>query len=236
MATADKIGIVIGTFGSVHHVHLQLEQWRRYSGQAHLLVHDDCSNRRTELIELCNHYGAAFMTPSVRCGHYLGDVMAMRAGLEWAQVHRFEGLVKISRRLVPLTAYVDYVCSNLDKCGTLYSRDSNWANTVRSEFIVMNMAAWSNKSVLDALDAYADSIKGKAGMLAEPVEMAVDRLAQQAAGARDPAMLDWFMGANRQERNNAKLWHDCNSSTDYATLSQSLQLPYTRQDYESFPY
>ena len=56
------IAIVVGTYGAVPYVHLQLESWRRFAGECPLIVHDDCSTEAAALRGLCQNYGAEFYT------------------------------------------------------------------------------------------------------------------------------------------------------------------------------
>ena len=101
-----EIGIVIGTYGSVPYIDLQLHYLKNVNGFTKILVHDDCSEQQEELKALCKSYNVDFYSPARQQFIFdgigsVGDLHAFYQGLIWAKQNNVELLVKISRRLIP---------------------------------------------------------------------------------------------------------------------------------------
>ena len=97
---------MIGTYGSVPYVDLQLHYLKNVNGINKILVHDDCSDKQEELKALCKSYNVDFYSPERQQFNYdgigsVGDLHAFFIGLHWAKQNNIELLVKISRRLIP---------------------------------------------------------------------------------------------------------------------------------------
>ncbi len=110
------IAIVVGTYGAVPYVHLQLESWRRFAGECPLIVHDDCSPQAETLRGLCQNYGAEFYSAPKRFSKvrtdgfvvwYNGDHHCWPIGAEFASRHGCEWLVKISRRYLLILPWLE---------------------------------------------------------------------------------------------------------------------------------
>ena len=79
-----EIGLVIGTYGAVPYIHLQLESVRRFHPGMKVLVVDDCSPDAEALRKICAEYGAELHVNEKRMGHVPGDMQAFVTGHEWA--------------------------------------------------------------------------------------------------------------------------------------------------------
>ena len=220
------IGIVVGTQGAVSFIHLQLEQWRRINGDAHMLIHDDWSEDRARLIELCNHYGAEFMTTDKRYGHYAGDVLALKHGLEWAAANKFDMLFKLSRRFLPLVNFTD--CVRDRPCDFLQVRDGNGIHT---ECYGIAVRSWYKPEVLASIDAYVVKCPPDHPYHdSETVEKACERWELLALGKRTPSNFDWMVGPWGHKQYTS-LWHRSDPGDDYLALAQEYGLPYKRNNY-----
>jgi len=97
-----KLGLVIGTYAAIPYIHLGLESRQRNYWHTPVLVHDDSSSSEPELLSLCERYGAEFSANETRLGHFLGDLVVFKRGLEWASENNLDLVVKFSRRFIPL--------------------------------------------------------------------------------------------------------------------------------------
>jgi hypothetical protein len=77
-----SLSVVVGTHGSPAYVHLHLEARKRFYPDIPLLVHDDNSQEEEKLRELCQRYGAEFMTTGKHQGHFEGDDACFHECLE----------------------------------------------------------------------------------------------------------------------------------------------------------
>ena len=101
-----SVGLVIGTYAALPHVHFQLETLRRHHPHVAVLVHDDGSHQRAELEGLCTQYGASFTSTSGHTGRYKGDLSTFLAGFEWARQNGYQYLVKFSLRFIPIKPWL----------------------------------------------------------------------------------------------------------------------------------
>jgi len=142
-----KIGIVVGTYGTVPYVHLQLESHKRFHPNIPLLVHDDCSNNKNELMKLCNKYNVHFMSNDHRYGHQGGDWTVFVDGIKWADNMNIDVLIKISRRLLLIDNITDDLLKLIElKPSHTYAyerilRSSGW---IQTSLIALTVKNWIN--------------------------------------------------------------------------------------------
>ena len=91
-----EIGVVIGTYGSVPYVDLQLHYLKNVNGINKILVHDDCSNEQDKLKTLCDNYNVDFYSTEKNLWHKacvgsLGDQNCFFEGLKWAKENGIKG-------------------------------------------------------------------------------------------------------------------------------------------------
>lgn len=225
-----RIGLVIGTYGSVPHIHLHLEAWRRFYPDIPVLVHDDGSPGSGELAGLCRDYGAAFESASVRSRHQHGDLLAIIGGMIWAREEGIDLLVKMSRRFLPLTDWTAELGRLVME--SQYATYSSWTRSFnfgfRTECVGFAVKVWRELGLVDHM---AGKFLSGSCLL---VEQFVHDLARQAAvhncqaarafdaaagGGRHPdrdgyAVWD-FMGYDRCERNERFLWHNSSEPEEY---------------------
>lgn len=152
ISTDPKIGVVLGTYGTVPYVHLQLENARRFYPNHPLLVRDDGSPSFLKLNDLSMEYGVEFSTagvPSPRV-HGVGDVAVFWHGLLWARRKGLDLLVKISRRwllsrnwvpeLIELAVRTQYP--------TYTNRCRHYNYGFRPEFIALHVDSWCCDEIL----------------------------------------------------------------------------------------
>ena len=106
-----KLGVVISTYGSIPFLDLNLHYLVNVN-HLRVLIHDDCSPARNELIALCQRYAphVDLYSTAERMWHkekigVIGDTNSFLVGLQWAQQNGFDLLLKLSRRMVALKEF-----------------------------------------------------------------------------------------------------------------------------------
>jgi hypothetical protein len=153
-----RTGLVISTFGAAPYIHLQLEAWRRLCRDLPVLVIDDCSNEQERLKELCDCYGAEFISNKERAGHFSGDMKAIITGFVWAQKSGIELLVKFSRRWIPLVSWQDNLIAiaRESQFATYSGSCPVWGFRFRTEAIALHVPSWLHHGGLEFIREYAD--------------------------------------------------------------------------------
>jgi hypothetical protein len=148
--SSKSVGLVIGTYGAVPYIHLQLESLRRFHPGTPCLVVDDFSPQREQLAGLCREYGAEFCTNSKRLGHVAGDMNAFCKGHAWANERKLEYLVKFSRRWIPVVPWIDEFVRVARATGapTLNNRCEFHGFGFRSECVGMHVPTWRKANAL----------------------------------------------------------------------------------------
>ena len=93
-------GVVIGTYSCVPYVHLGLACLTKHKPNVALMVHDDDSPDKLALSNLCDQYGAEFVSTEFSKNKTVGDLSAFVEGLRWAHKYKIDVLVKLSRRFI----------------------------------------------------------------------------------------------------------------------------------------
>lgn len=244
-AKQPKIGLVVGTFGSVPYVHLGLESWRRHYSAVPLLVHDDCSSSKEALASLCGRYGATFETNSGR-RQPGGDLSVFAGGFRWAQSLELDVLVKFSRRFIPLHNWFPGLCKLA--CETQYATFSNVCVDhrlgFRTECIAMHVHSWLltgavDKMRRDAMESRPNFVEGLIhGMSIEVAQRACRRNLEYVATHPKQhdhrGYGDWpLLGTSKAKPRPEVLWWNANPPRDYWQLSRAWELPYSLSDFEN---
>lgn len=236
-----EIGLVVGTHGSIPHVHMHLETWKRFYPEVRLLIHDDNSPDKDKLRELCGEYGCDYITtytsdenPLSWC---LGDISAFATGLLWANQHNLQILVKFSRRFIPLVSFTE----GLRKLA-LESHYPTFNNVCtgagygfRTECIAMSVDTWiackTHQVILSKISNLLHVrpvflVEGFIHHLAEYVSAFRCKAAEDWAGNTD-AFAAWdYMLTDRHKVNENYLWHMANEPKDYFHRARGLGLDY----------
>lgn len=152
------IGVVIGTSGSIPYIDLQLHYLKNVNGIKNILVHDDCSDKKEELIELCKSYNVDFYSPEKPMFYQanvgsIGDTNAIYEGLLWANRNNIEILVKLSRRLIPCYEWKSKLISLAKQSDaiTFSSYCSQDPFNIRTECIGFYVPAWTKNYPLECM-------------------------------------------------------------------------------------
>ena len=240
-----SVGIVIGTFAAVPYIHLALECRKRFYGNVPLLLNDDGSPEGPNLRHLCRHYDADFTTNSVRKRRTVGDISAFVNGLKWAADRGLDVLAKLSRRFVPLYNWIPDLQQLAWK--TQYATYSNecryFQYGFRTECIAMHVGSWRHAPAFDRMQALVCSnestfVEGYVHNLAREIHQhncKANREYEQRyprSPEKDAFGLWELTGVDRTIRRAEVLWHDCDSSIDYARVARLLGLAYSAIDFE----
>ena len=223
-----KVGVVIGTFGAVPYIHLQLESLRRFHPGTPCLVVDDGSPQRAELEKLCEEYGAEFIGREKRMGHIAGDLDVFLRGIEWAKAREIELLVKLSRRFIPSGPWIDELreLHELHNAPTYNARCERWGFGFRSECVAMCVADWEHSTgpIVNNIPKARLSY-----LLAEAVVHDCAGIAWRARNGNVPSEHDhrgyipWpFMGTSKAEKSTRYLWHETHSTKEYKDFGRAL--------------
>ena len=156
---APKIGAVIATYASIPYIDLNLHYLVKVN-RLPVLVHDDCSPKRDELVELCKSYApyVQLYVTKQRMWHRtrvgtLGDTHSFLVGLDWAKSHKLDIVLKLSRRFVCRSNFAD----NLRRLALATDAFTFGANCpyddfpLRTECVAMNVKMWSDPWVFERL-------------------------------------------------------------------------------------
>jgi hypothetical protein len=239
---SPSIGVVIGTFP---YVHLQLESWRRNYPSVLLLVSDDCSPLQSDLQVMCETYGADFVTRPFRGRWTVGDMTSYLHGFDWAARQGIEILVKFSRRFVPLADWVpglQQLCY-ASQSATYSHRCEHFNFGFRTECIGFHVKTWFDRGAVDKIRRPVQNnepvfVEGYIHGLARDIQSTSlcevnDAYVKAHPSPRDAdAYAVWeLMAPARTKRRPDVLWHDCESSLDYARVAAIYGLPYNETDF-----
>jgi hypothetical protein len=240
------IGLVIGTFGAVPFIHLQLEARKRFYSRVPTLVHDDASNKYNILRRLCNQYGVDFSRNDIRKTHGKGDLTAFVSGLKWARDHGLDILLKLSRRFLFLEDWTSSLIELAEH--SQYATFGSYSHSdlpefgFRTECVAMSVVSWlpllENIDVNTALNPGREIwIEGFLHGFAKGLE---DRQCEQANRwrschpvceyTRGYALWE-FMGTDRRVRVPQLLWQICCPHDMYFRQASSWGLPYGIQEF-----
>lgn len=247
-----KIGVVIGTNGSVPYIDLALHFLIEVNGIKNILIHDDGSNVLNKLQELANNYnikcGSNIQVYSTgknlwhkSCIGSIGDQNCFAIGLQWAKQNNFDILLKFSRRLIPCYKWIDdFKKLVIDSDGITFSSYCKKDKfPIRTELIGMNVKAWSNNYILMA---YTWFIQNEYPIFAE---FLMDQFAkvldyynyskkyekwkqEHRNGFLTSGYVHWYdiLGTNRytneDRKNNKILWHMFKKEEDYLKISKEI--------------
>jgi hypothetical protein len=215
--------MVVGTYGSISYIHLQLEVRKRFYPHIPVLICDDASKRQLELSDLCSRYGADFESNPKRCGHWRGDLTVFMRGLEWAKKNKIDMLLKVSRRWLFLVDWSE----SLGKLATK-SRCNTFGNCclvdhfpIRTECIGLRVRTWLTQ--IPSID-----IKNPTW-----VEKHIYDVAKCLGESYGTAVYEvWeLVNNNRRQRSPYCISVLANTMDDYLNLSQQFSLKYTKSDF-----
>ena len=153
-----KIGVVIGTYGSVPYIELQLYYLTVVNGIEHVLIVDDHSDKSSELYDLSKKYNVECVStqnklPYIPCVGSNGDTAAFLFGLQWAKNHNLDILVKFSRRLIPCYLWIDDFkkLAMRTQASTFSSYCIKDRFDFRTECVGMNVNLWNNNFTITRL-------------------------------------------------------------------------------------
>lgn len=93
-----KYGFVIGTYGSLPSVDLNISNIKHFFGDVPILINDDASD--VNFSKLVASRKCSLHVNNKKYGHVLGDLSAFVNGLKWARHNNIDVLIKISRKLL----------------------------------------------------------------------------------------------------------------------------------------
>lgn len=235
-----NIGLVIGTYGSVGHIHLQLENAKKNFPNIQILIIDDGSNKKNILKNLCQQYNVQFLSNNINYGHMIGDVKVVYDGLKWAKENNISYIYKLSRRFIPIVNLEKITNDIIKSEFATYSNVCDWG--IRSECMLLHTDLWYTH----CLNALEDFIKysAKDGLPHPVPEVLYTRLCKRfyyALSAINNKILDDmlytdyikkglifgilpFLNNNRGEKSDNYLWHSCNTPMNYLSYSRYFGL------------
>ncbi|MEA4861746.1 MAG: hypothetical protein AB7F40_05485 [Victivallaceae bacterium] len=238
-----KIGAVIATYASIPYLDLNLHYLVNVN-HIPVLIHDDCSPRRAELVALCQRYAPHVqlyitkkrMWHRARVGT-LGDTNSFLVGLDWAKHNKCDILIKFSRRFVCLSNFADKL-RNLALETEAFTFGSNCPHDdfpLRTECMAMNVKVWTHPWVFERLVAvikqqypiYAEFwFNDMAHTLAyyNASEKFHDYMKKQNRGPMFDGYVNWtdLMAKSRYNKSRNALWHVADKVEDYAREAEKI--------------
>ena len=235
-----KIGLVISTFGSPAYVDLALAIRRQLYPDIPVLVHDDASSQGDALAGICKNYGALFESNSSRLGHEMGDLSAVVGGLRWAKESQLDLLVKMSRRFIPISAWVAglQLMASTTQYGTFGHICQAYQLPLRTECFGMAVEPWSEPTVAGEIAEFM--LKNRQSILVEHYILNYAKKVHEmnCVAARDwesknvritprPVYIGWnFLGVSRKQPSDGYLWHETAPPEKYAEMARQVGLTY----------
>ena len=238
-----SIGVVISTYGSIPFLDLNLHFLVNVN-RLRVLIHDDCSPKREELIELCRRYAPyvdLYSTPE-RMWHrekvgVLGDTNSFLVGLTWARDNRFDLLLKLSRRMVVISEFADRLRRLATESDGFTFGNYCTADDfpLRTECMAMCVKAWSSDYPISQLHAVLSHrlpvfaeywFHDLARMLAYANASGKFRryADEHRIGASHDGFVMWcdLLGKDRYTPAPGALWHSCNPLEEYYAVSRQV--------------
>lgn len=224
-----SLGVVIGTYGAVAYVHLQLELLKRNPATRDLpiLVADDASTRGRELSALCRRYKAEAYLGTKHLGHAPGDLNVFRTGLLWADRNGVDVLVKFSRRWVFLDEWTAPLIrlATETQLPTFSSTCRAYDFGFRTECTGMHVGSWLKGHFVDDVHDRTQRnhwflpeafVHQHSAMVLEKANLS--RVSGETFGR-------WKeMGLSRQVSQPHVLWHNCDPPARYYQKAVELGL------------
>ena len=216
-----KIGIVIGTFGSMEYIELHLATKLKLYPNIPIIVHDDCSQDGGKLFKLCEKYGVDFYSSHKRLGWCSGDIHAFSIGLHWGRKKGLDILVKFSRRFIPKINFIPKL-QNLVKTGHTFGNSTDSGHPIRTECFAVRIESWYKKHKI--ISKYASDNRGKIFY----VESLIFCWATEIARTANYNVFDkWDIMATNF------LFHQNNQPSEYVKLAKFYGLDLKFRSYDS---
>jgi hypothetical protein len=139
-----NIGICLSTHAAPAYIELGLACLRKFEGDVPVLVHDDNSDKKSELQLISAKYEADFSSTTSCKGAVLGDMAAFAECLAWAENKDLDVVVKLSRRFIfnrPWRAELESIFHGFQAV-TVTGADAYWGYGFRSEAVAMHVPTW----------------------------------------------------------------------------------------------
>lgn len=233
-----KIGLVIGTYGGIPYIDLFLKIAQRLFPHIPVLVHDDSSTEPLE--SLVSQYSQEFITTNSRQGHGPGDVCVFVSGLKWAKDNKFDILVKMSRRFIPLFDWtISFKALAYQTQFFTYSNECKYFHfPIRSECLGMHVNSWYNCNLQALVIPNVDVeynlhvfVKKLQELNCSPINKNYVYRNQKLNLPIDFGIWD-EIGNNRMLKISNILWHDNCGEIDYYILAKEYGLNYTLDDFK----
>ncbi|MDR3709575.1 MAG: hypothetical protein P4L33_14845 [Capsulimonadaceae bacterium] len=235
-----RIGVVIGTYGSVSQIRLQLETRRQFWPGIPVLIHDDSSPEAEELRRVCDEYGATYYTTPVRVGSGVGDMASIVNGLDWAHENGIDLLVKLSRRFVICHDWTDHLMrlAYNTQAATYTNPCSEYRFGCRSECMAVHVESWRNSDTVRQMRYGKDHNSNPSSQMevwyykeAVKIYKSVAPMLLRARNGylRTPynlvGLAPWnILGHSRHTASPGTVWHCSHFPEDYHALTQVLGL------------
>lgn len=220
-----SIGVVVGTYGTIPIVHLQLAVLHDMLGLTDVLVHNDGSPDSDEMKDIVTGYGYDFSTNLTRQGHVRGDISVFIMGLLWAKERKLDYVVKVSRRLIILENWFDELLDSIIKTKDhTYGNQHGCKNQRLATFwLALHTQTWIDYN-LEALkflhtNHTAGNLEWFVSCYARKIDMH-KRVHRRLPCEKFPLLV-------RRE----VLWRQRHRPTRYWEVSKNFGLPYTLEDF-----
>lgn len=229
-----KLGVVIGTHGSLPYIRLHLELRKRNWPSVPCLVVDDASEQVEELRALCDSYGCDFAANERRLGHAGGDMNVFTRGLAWAAGKGVDLLVKFSRRWLFTDDWQPNLLALAEESqhATYSNRDDSNGFGFRTECLGMHVPSWAASEFHS--DIAGRTLTGQWLLPERLVHIYAERIFKRSA---TKACRKWVslrpssprefatwnaIGTSRRTRFPNVYWHETHTPSEYAALAESL--------------
>ena len=159
-----KIGVAVCTYGALPIIDLQLYYLTKVNNIQDVVIIDDCSPQKNDLINLAKYYNVDFISttthlPYIKNVGSNGDTAGILFSLQWAAKKNLDVVVKLSRRLVPCYKWIDnFKQLVLDSNALTFSSYCVGDKfNFRTECFGMNVKAWNEPYIINLMKKNIDN-------------------------------------------------------------------------------
>ncbi len=213
------IGIVIGSYKFPGLIDLQIQAIRHYCGEVPILVSDDHSPDKEDLVKVCDKENVFLWENPKRIGHTGGDLAAFWKGIVWGGSLGLDVVCKLSQRFIGTSprwlqeGAIDLLKSGLPLSTQECVGKENFP--LRTEACLLDIKAWNKPEILKVL--YPKERK-----LPQNAEWDFSKLLNTKLGGR---FWPWkLISEDRYELRSNLLWHCANSKRDYEQFASQFNI------------
>ena len=235
---APSTMVVLGSFGLPRIIELQARVIRKNCGNIPILVSDDYTadaypDRFEQLKQICKDMNLHLRMSNLkeRIGHSGGDMGAFYNGLLFAKENGIKVCAKLSQRyIIDIPQWIQLASKSMSDLsiksgGSIGKFSGKFIYRLRTECVIMDVAAWTRPSVLSILEprVIGATAEGKGFQ------------ALMEAGGANMFTPRWMKLGDKKEKFQDVYWHDSDDDESYMSLARKYGMNSTVEEMYSGP-